>query len=131
MPAWANPAVAMELAVSAESKRALAGTELVRRAIAEIVAGGADEVVLEAEVTNRGALALYEGLGFLRDKRLLRCAQPRLSRSCRGRGTCCGSLALKRGWNSTASLRCCQAKAIASHLLCCVATQAGWHAGLD
>ncbi|KAK9832039.1 hypothetical protein WJX81_000834 [Elliptochloris bilobata] len=48
------------------------GTELVRRAIQETVAGGADEVVLEAEVTNRGALALYEGLGFLRDKRLLR-----------------------------------------------------------
>ncbi len=74
MPAWANPAIATGLAVSAESKRALAGTELVRRAIEEIVAGGADEVVLEAEVTNRGALALYEGLGFLRDKRLLRCA---------------------------------------------------------
>ena len=53
-----------------------AGTQLVLRAIQEIVAGGADEVVLEAEVTNRGALALYEGLGFLRDKRLLRCAAP-------------------------------------------------------
>ena len=51
-----------------------AGTQLVRLAIQEIVAGGADEVVLEAEVTNGGALALYEGLGFLRDKRLLRCA---------------------------------------------------------
>ncbi len=50
-----------------------AGTQLVRLAIQEIVAGGADEVVLEAEVTNGGALALYEGLGFLRDKRLLRC----------------------------------------------------------
>ena len=32
----------------------------------------ADEVVLEAEVTNKGALALYRNLGFLRDKRLLR-----------------------------------------------------------
>ena len=35
---------------------------------------GADDeqVVLEAEVTNRGALSLYENLGFLRDKRLHR-----------------------------------------------------------
>lgn len=29
-----------------------------------------DEVVLEAEVVNEGALHLYEKLGFLRDKRL-------------------------------------------------------------
>ena len=35
----------------------------------------ADEVVLEAEVTNKGALALYQNLGFLRDKRLLRSAE--------------------------------------------------------
>jgi N-alpha-acetyltransferase 30 len=32
----------------------------------------ADEVVLEAEVTNKGALSLYENLGFVRDKRLYR-----------------------------------------------------------
>ena len=31
-----------------------------------------DEVVLETEVTNGGALRLYEGLGFMRDKRLRR-----------------------------------------------------------
>eukprot|EP00873_Tetraselmis_striata_P028140 jgi/Tetstr1/448404/TSEL_035674.t1 len=48
------------------------GTWLVRLAIDEMIAEGADEVVLEAEVTNRGALALYAGLGFIRDKRLLR-----------------------------------------------------------
>ena len=32
----------------------------------------ADEVVLECEVSNRGGLALYQNLGFLRDKRLVR-----------------------------------------------------------
>ena len=32
----------------------------------------AEEVVLEAEVSNAGALALYESLGFIRDKRLQR-----------------------------------------------------------
>ena len=49
-----------------------AGTQLVKRAIHEMVLADADEVVLEAEVTNKGALALYQNLGFLRDKRLLR-----------------------------------------------------------
>ncbi len=52
----------------------LAGTKLVKRAIEEMIAADADEVVLEAEVTNSGALALYRNLGFLRDKRLIRCA---------------------------------------------------------
>jgi len=33
---------------------------------------GADECVLEAESTNKGALRLYENLGFIRDKRLHR-----------------------------------------------------------
>ena len=33
---------------------------------------GADEAVLETEVTNIGALRLYEGLGFVRDKRLMK-----------------------------------------------------------
>jgi hypothetical protein len=46
----------------------------VKRAIEEMIAADADEVVLEAEVTNSGALALYRNLGFLRDKRLIRCA---------------------------------------------------------
>ena len=32
----------------------------------------ADEVVLEAEAANAGALRLYAGLGFVRDKRLAR-----------------------------------------------------------
>jgi hypothetical protein len=51
---------------------AFQGSELVKRAINEMISANADEVVLEAEVTNRGALSLYRNLGFLRDKRLLR-----------------------------------------------------------
>lgn len=50
----------------------LAGTELVKLSIAEMVKGQCEEVVLEAEVTNTGALALYQNLGFIRDKRLHR-----------------------------------------------------------
>ena len=34
--------------------------------------GDLDEVALEAEVTNQGALSLYTKLGFIRDKRLAR-----------------------------------------------------------
>lgn len=43
-----------------------------RRVIEKMVEADADEVVLEAEVTNTGALRLYENLGFIRDKRLAR-----------------------------------------------------------
>ena len=48
------------------------GTELVKRAVCAVAAQGADEVVLEAEATNAGALRLYQRLGFVRDKRLAR-----------------------------------------------------------
>lgn len=41
-------------------------------AIAEMIKGQCEEVVLEAEVSNFGALALYQNLGFIRDKRLHR-----------------------------------------------------------
>lgn len=37
-----------------------------------MIAKKCHEVVLEAEVTNKGALRLYENLGFMRDKRLQR-----------------------------------------------------------
>ena len=46
------------------------GIELARMAITQMVTADAEEVVLEAEVTNDGALALYRRLGFVRDKRL-------------------------------------------------------------
>ena len=48
------------------------GSNLVMRAITAMVADGADEVVLETEITNEPALRLYENLGFVRDKRLFR-----------------------------------------------------------
>ena len=51
-----------------------AGKQLVRRLVEAMRDREAEEVVLEAEVSNAGALALYEGLGFVRDKRLQRCA---------------------------------------------------------
>lgn len=48
-----------------------AGSELVKMAIREMMmSGDCQEVVLEAEVTNMGALRLYQALGFIRDKRL-------------------------------------------------------------
>ena len=37
-----------------------------------MICGGCEEVALEAEVSNAGALRLYERLGFIRDKRLQR-----------------------------------------------------------
>lgn len=48
------------------------GSQLVQAAIRQMIKGGCEEVVLEAEVTNSGALRLYESLGFIRDKRLHR-----------------------------------------------------------
>mmetsp|Transcript_23689 Transcript_23689/g.51723 ORF Transcript_23689/g.51723 Transcript_23689/m.51723 type:complete len:195 (-) Transcript_23689:507-1091(-) len=46
------------------------GSKLVCRAIEVMKAEGVEEVMLEAETTNEGALRLYERLGFIRDKRL-------------------------------------------------------------
>ncbi|SPO24791.1 related to MAK3 N-acetyltransferase [Ustilago trichophora] len=45
---------------------------LVKRALEEMVGNGAQEVVLETEADNVAALALYERLGFIREKRLHR-----------------------------------------------------------
>ncbi|KAL2613718.1 hypothetical protein R1flu_025410 [Riccia fluitans] len=47
-------------------------TELVTRCLQVMRDSGCDEVTLEAEVTNKGALALYGNLGFVRAKRLYR-----------------------------------------------------------
>lgn len=46
--------------------------QLVTRAVQEMVNSGAQEIVLETEADNKAALALYEGLGFVREKRLHR-----------------------------------------------------------
>lgn len=48
------------------------GSQLVKLAVRAMREGGCSEAVLETEVTNQGALRLYEGLGFIRDKRLHR-----------------------------------------------------------
>eukprot|EP01104_Vermistella_antarctica_P001720 TRINITY_DN11832_c0_g1_i1.p1 TRINITY_DN11832_c0_g1~~TRINITY_DN11832_c0_g1_i1.p1 ORF type:complete len:206 (+),score=49.66 TRINITY_DN11832_c0_g1_i1:230-847(+) len=48
------------------------GSTLVKNAIGRMRDNGCEIVVLETEVTNEGALALYAALGFLKDKRLLR-----------------------------------------------------------
>ena len=48
----------------------LLGSNLVRQSIQRMILDQCDEVVLETEVTNGAALALYENLGFVRDKYL-------------------------------------------------------------
>mmetsp|Transcript_5211 Transcript_5211/g.8974 ORF Transcript_5211/g.8974 Transcript_5211/m.8974 type:complete len:158 (+) Transcript_5211:56-529(+) len=58
------------LAVDKTVRKKGIGSRLVVLAINQMQSEGCDEVVLEAEVTNSGALALYEKLGFLREKRL-------------------------------------------------------------
>ncbi|KAL5274512.1 NAA30 family protein [Megaselia abdita] len=60
------------LAVKKEYRKLKIGTTLVQKAIEEMLADNADEVVLETEVQNIPALRLYENLGFVRDKRLFR-----------------------------------------------------------
>jgi hypothetical protein len=47
----------------------------VRLGVQAMIDAGCEEIALEAEVGNAGALALYEGLGFVRDKRLHKCAR--------------------------------------------------------
>ena len=60
------------LAVHSSMRKCGMGRKLVTLCMHEMHRGGADEAVLETEVTNLGALRLYEGLGFVRDKRLHR-----------------------------------------------------------
>ena len=47
------------------------GRKLVRMVIDTMKAEGADEIILETEITNLAALKLYESFAFIRDKRLL------------------------------------------------------------
>lgn len=58
------------LAVHHSMRKRGMGSRLVSLAVSAMRGGGCDEAVLETEVTNIGALRLYEGLGFVRDKRL-------------------------------------------------------------
>lgn len=52
-------------------KRGIAST-LVRNSIEAMKEDSVDEIVLETEYDNHAALALYESLGFIREKRLYR-----------------------------------------------------------
>ena len=58
------------LAVDSHYRKRGIALELATRGIDRMVLMGCDEIVLEAEMTNVGALALYEKLGFVRDERL-------------------------------------------------------------
>lgn len=58
------------LAVDPKYRRFGLGRKLVIKTIESMRASGADEVILETEITNTAALRLYENIGFLRDKRL-------------------------------------------------------------
>ncbi|KAJ1359737.1 hypothetical protein KIN20_018524 [Parelaphostrongylus tenuis] len=60
------------LAIDESCRKLGLGTRLVRRAIERMQAQGCDEVVLETEVLNVNAQRLYNNLGFIREKRLMR-----------------------------------------------------------
>ncbi|RIA87761.1 acyl-CoA N-acyltransferase [Glomus cerebriforme] len=60
------------LAVKKEFRKKKIGTTLVKIVINAMKQQNADEIVLETEYTNLGALSLYHNLGFIRDKRLYR-----------------------------------------------------------
>ncbi len=58
------------LAVDANHRKKKIGSKLVELIIAGMKAAGADLLVLEAEVSNKGALSLYDKLNFVRETRL-------------------------------------------------------------
>eukprot|EP00347_Sterkiella_histriomuscorum_P022383 403330679 len=59
------------LAVHPEYRRIGLGRNLIKKSLDHMKEQGADEVILETELTNISALKLYESFGFIRDKRLL------------------------------------------------------------
>lgn len=60
------------LAVAQTYRRRGIAKKLVEVAIEKMQAIGCDEVMLETEVENKAALKLYEGMGFIRLKRMFR-----------------------------------------------------------
>ena len=58
------------LAVDPNSRRLGLGRKLVQKTIEDMTELGADEIILETEITNVAALRLYESFGFVREKRL-------------------------------------------------------------
>lgn len=59
------------LAVQPEYRRLGLGRKLIEKSLEKMKSDGANEIVLEAEITNTAALRLYQSFGFIRDKRLL------------------------------------------------------------
>lgn len=59
------------LVVKKEHRSKGIGFALIKQILQIMEADKVDEIVLEAEVSNRGAIKLYEKLGFIRQKRLL------------------------------------------------------------
>lgn len=60
------------LAVDRTVRKQRIGQTLVQLVLQRMIVRGADLVYLETEVTNTAAIALYERLGFVRDRRLCR-----------------------------------------------------------
>lgn len=60
------------IAVHSSYRRRGIAKRLVEIAIDKMIESGCDEVMLETEVENKAALRLYEGMGFLRMKRMYR-----------------------------------------------------------
>ena len=60
------------LAVREEFRKRRIGSTLVSRSIEKMIEMGCEEVILEAEVTNKGALRLYSNMGFIKDRYLHR-----------------------------------------------------------
>ena len=58
------------LAVNKDNRKQGLGLELATRGIDKMVSMGCEEIMLEAEQCNVGALRLYERLGFVRDELL-------------------------------------------------------------
>lgn len=60
------------LAVKKEYRGRGIAKSLVRSSIEEMIGQGCDEIMLETEVVNKPAIALYEHMGFIRSKRMFR-----------------------------------------------------------
>jgi len=58
------------LAVDKDHRNKGIGSTLVKLVVSVMKRNKCDMVVLETEITNKGALALYEKLDFVREKRL-------------------------------------------------------------
>ncbi|XP_068149147.1 uncharacterized protein Naa30B [Drosophila tropicalis] len=69
---WIPQGYIAMLAVEVPYRKRKIGTALVKMAIEAMIDRCAAEIVLETELNNKAALTLYESLGFIREKRLMR-----------------------------------------------------------